>query len=97
MSNKSLCRRKAAKVPSHSAPASFIHADAHFHSITCMSFSDDCTLLATGGSDSSVRVWSLTDADLMGLQPGDQIAKRNVTGESAMFSSKPDERHRSQR
>lgn len=48
-------------------------------SITCMAFSDDCSLLATGGSDSAVRVWSLTDADLMALQPGDQIAKRNVT------------------
>jgi WD40 repeat protein len=50
----------------------------HCCRITCVSFSDDCTLLATGGDDSLVRVVSLTDRDLKTLFPGPEIEKMNV-------------------
>ncbi|EGD74822.1 hypothetical protein PTSG_07055 [Salpingoeca rosetta] len=52
--------------------------------ITCISFSVDSKLIATGCADSSVRVWTLTKDKLMKLLPGTKLAGFDVTATSKL-------------
>lgn len=69
---------------------SFLHSVfSPTNSVTCMSFSDDCSMLAAGADDSLVRVVSLTERDLKSVFAGQKLEKMNIAGKVSNTHSSP--------